>query len=318
MRTVLLCLLLSFSAQAADIVTQTKQMTLSGDWDGAIARLEPAIAGAKGDPVREAALRTELGRVLADRNFFHQSDPESARRTLESALSAAQRAHYRPAIADAIQYLGQLYFAEAFHTQDWRKPRALFLRAISLRRGLKDQSGLAQSYFYLGLTYEQQTPARKDLALRHYRHSLALSTAIGDKVLQSYAYRHIGGLREEAGDLDGALRDIDRSIQLRREGGFAVGLPYAMLQKADFLVQHYARRGESIDLLEHAVDLAEAAHSTRALSEVQLALGRLQMEKGDHAEAASFLECALDHAQDFGDPEAIRTIEQYLTNARLK
>jgi tetratricopeptide (TPR) repeat protein len=175
---------------------------------------------------------------------------------------------------------------------------------------------LAESYFYLGLTCEQQK--QPGTAMRHYRHSLALSNEIDDKVLQSYAHRHIGGLEEEQGRLDDAFANISKSLELREQAGFTVAVPYALMQKAEFIAKHYGQRDQAIALLEQAIDGAESAHSTRALSDAQSSLARLQMEKGEPREAVSFLECALDNAREFGDPDAVSQTEKQLAESRRK
>jgi tetratricopeptide (TPR) repeat protein len=317
MMRILFCVLFTLSAYASDanLIAETRKMTLAGDWDEAISKLQPALQAAvrRHDIVGEAVIRVELGRVLADRNFFHKADAPRAQSALQIALRVAQSAGHKQSIADATQYLGQLHYAEAFNTGNWQKPRAYFLRAISLRQKVGDQHGLAQSYFYLGLTYEQQKqPAT---AMRYYQQSLALSNSIGDKVLQSYAHRHIGGLKEEQGQLDEAFRDISQSLELRRQGGFTVGVPYELIQKAEFISEHYGKRGEAIALLEEAIDTAEKFHSTRALSAAQSSLASLQLAEHNGPDAVSFLECALDNAREFGDPETVSQTEKLLKQA---
>jgi tetratricopeptide (TPR) repeat protein len=297
------------------LVVESRQLTLRGDWDVAIGRLEPAIQGAveRRDRVEEAILRTELARVLADRNFFRQADPARAREAVDRALRAARAAQHDASIASATQALGQLHYSAAFRTKDWKTPRDIFKRVIAMRTKLGDRRGLAQSYFSLGLTYEQDLEPKQ--AEVWYRKSLALAEAIGDPVQQSYAHRHIGGLHEERGELDLALHHISREVALRREGGFAVGVPYALMQLADFVDQRQGRRDEAIKLLEEAIDLAEQAHSTRALSAAQSSLAKLQMANHNAPLAVSFLRCALDNARAYGDGDAVRETEKALESA---
>jgi len=310
----LLCLVLVISAQASDanLVRESTKMTLRGDWDAAAAIIQPALEDAvrRHDGVQEAILRTELGRVLAERNFFRRADAAHAQNTLLEALHVAQSVGHQQSIADATQYLGQLHYAEAFRTEDWEKPRSYFRRAVSLRRKIHDRSGLAQSYFYLGLTYEQQK--HPETAMRYYRQSLALSDAIGDKVLQSYAHRHIGGLDEERGRWDHAYRHISQSLELRQQAGFMVGVPFELIQKAEFIFDHYGQREQATALLEEAIDTAEKFHSTRALSAAQTSLAKLQLAENHVPDAVSFLQCALDNAREFGDPEAVAETEKLL------
>lgn len=314
--SLLLALPAAPSTSTPALVTETTAMTLRGDWDAAVARLEPAIqaATARRDRNDEAVLRTELGRVLADRNFFHQADPVRAREALQQALRVARAARHQASVADVTQYLGQLVYSESFRTGNWQAPRAYFRRAIDLRSRIGDRRALAQSYFYLGLTYEQDLqPVRAE---RWYRRSLALAEATGDKVQQSYAHRHIGGLHDERHELEAAHYHIAQSVALRREGGFSVGVPYALLHLSDFVLRQQGRRDEAIRLVEEAIDLAERAHSTRALSAAQSALAELELAD-DHAPlAVSYLSCALDNARAYGDPIVVRDTEQKLQRAR--
>src|SRR5262249_21102422 len=174
--------------------------------------------------------------------------------------------------ADAVQCLGQHEYSKAFATRNWQAPRGRFLEVIEARERLGDLRGLAESHFYLGLTYEQD--GQPELAMQNYRKSLSLSEQIGDPVLQSYAHRHIGGLQEEQGELDMAERSISRSLALRRQSGFTVGVPFALLQMADFVERHRGGEQQAIPFLEEAVDVAERSHSTRALSAARLELAR--------------------------------------------
>jgi tetratricopeptide (TPR) repeat protein len=303
-------------APAPDLVSESSQLTLRGDWDLAIERLEPAIqaAVARRDRVNEAILRAELGRVLADRNFFKQSDPARARQALDLALRVARAAHHAPSIANATMAIGQLHFSAARRTNDWKTPRGYFRRVIAMREKLGDQRGLAQAYFYLGLTYEQDSQSKASEPF--YRKALAYGEAAGDPVQQSYAHRHIGGLHDERGEYDLALTHISRQVELRRTGGFAVGVPYALMQLADFVDQRQGRRDEAIKLLEEAIDLAEQAHSPRALSAAQSSLAKLQLANHNAPLAVSFLRCALDNARAYGDGADVREMEQALESAQ--
>src|SRR5262249_31707170 len=161
--------------EPAEALGLSRRMTLSGGWEAAIALLRKEIARASSASSQrsEAALRVELGRVLADKNFFRRTDPDASHKALEDALRFSRQIGDARSEADAVQYLGQLEYSKAFATRNWQAPRGRFLEVIEARERLGDLRGLAESHFYLGLTYEQD--GQPELAMQNYRKSLSLS-----------------------------------------------------------------------------------------------------------------------------------------------
>ncbi len=299
---------------ASAIVSASRRMTLEGRWEEAATTLTAAIdrATKEGDRKREAALRVELLRVLHDRSSYHRRDPEAVAQALAAAEAAARNAGDPKIDADLAQYAGQIRYSEAFSNGDWRTPRGFFVHALEGRKRAGDRRGEAESLFYLGLTYEQageKAPARE-----RYEASLAISEKLKDPSLQSFAHRHIGGLLEEEGRLDAAYGHIARSVALRREARFLALLPFALIQQADFVAQHRGERAKAVALLDEAIDVAEDAHSTRALSAARLSLAKLLSETGQAGEALSVAQCGLRAARDFGDREGIADAEKQVAD----
>ena len=292
-------------SETAALLKQTRAMTLAGRWDEALSALDAAgTAAAKGATRAQAALRTERGRVLMDRSFFHRKDPAPAREALEDGLRLAQAARDDGTAAAASQGLGQLDYNEAFESKDWRKPRAAFESVLAVRERIGDRRGTSETLFYLGLTYEQD--GQPGSALERYEKSLAIAEEIGDPVQQSYARRHIAGIQEERGELSAAEKNIAAEIELRRRGGFAVGLPFALLQQADFLAAHGGDPKEGARLLEAAIASAEKCGSTRALSAARAELSRRAAAEGDSRRAFTLAEQALQAARAYGGASEIR------------
>ncbi len=305
-------------SSATALVEQSQALTRSGRWDDAAAMLNGNIASARrtGDRKAEAALAVELGRVLLDRNAYHRRNPSAALAALDTALAVARESGEPQSEADAIQYLGQFHYGDAFATNDWETPRSFFLQALRKRERLGDRRGLAESYFYLGLTFEQE--GRPEPAMDCYEKSLALSEEIGDRALQSYAHRHIGGIEEERGELEAAEGDISCSLELRRAAGFSVLVPFALLQKADFVAGHRGDDEEAARLLGEAIDVAEASRSTRALAAARIELARVYLKGNDARRALSYARCARESARRFGDPEELKSIEEQLAEIQRR
>jgi hypothetical protein len=100
------------------------------------------------------------------------------------------------------------------------------------------------------------------------------------------------------------------SLELRRQTGALVVLPFAMLQKADFLERRRGRRDEARRLVEEAIDAAEAGRSPRALAAARLELSRMLEESGSRKRALRYAGCARDAAVAFGDAADIRRAEE--------
>jgi tetratricopeptide (TPR) repeat protein len=304
------------TADTDRVIEQSRLLTLRGEWDRAADLLLQQISTASQQSGRVARLRTEYARVSMDRNFFHAQDREAASRAIRRAERAAKAAHDRQSLTDLLQYRGQILFSEAFSTGDFEAARLIFLEARAARQQLGDKRGLAETDFYIGVSFEQQ---KKPIdAEAYYRRSLALAMETGDRVMQSYAHRHLGGLDEEAGRLDSAYEHIQRSLALRREAGFKVGVPFAMLQLADFLARHKGEPEIAITLTEAAMDLAESSHSSRARFFAQLGLSRLELDRKRLQAAASHAERAVEAARRFGEPGDLKLAQKQLAEIMTK
>jgi tetratricopeptide (TPR) repeat protein len=285
-------------------------MTLEGRWDAALAALGAANTR---DRRASAAIRTERGRVLMDRSFFHRRDPAPARAALEEGRRLANAAGDDATAAAADQGLGQLDYNDAFETKDWKKPRAAFEDVLAARQKVGDRRGVAETLFYLGLTYEQD--GQPGPAFERYEKSLAISEEVEDLVQQSYARRHMAGIQEEREELSAAEKNIAAEIELRRRGGFAVGVPFALLQQVDFLSAHGGGAKEADRLLDEAVSLAGKCGSTRALFAAQAEQSRRAAAAGDSQRAFKLAERALEAARAYGGASEIREAQALVGDA---
>jgi tetratricopeptide (TPR) repeat protein len=118
--------------------------------------------------------------------------------------------------------------------------------------------------------------------------------------------------------LESAFQHISQSLELRRQTGFTVAVPYALIQKAEFIAQHYGQEAQAVTLLEEGIDIAEQARSTRALSSAQMSLANLQLARNNISDAISFLECALENARKFGDQKTVVEAEKQLAAAHQR
>jgi len=316
--TLLLALVVFAAAASLEteaIRDQARTLTLAGRWTEALKVLDAAKAKAPpGDTAALAFIATEKGRVLADSNFFHRDDPGPARAALEEGERLARTAGDELVLSEARMQLARIDYAAAFETKDWKKPRAAFESVLAVREKLGDARGISETLFYLGLTYEQD--GQPDPAFERYTKSLAIAEKERNIILESYVRRHMAGIQEERGELDAARRNIDLEVELRRKGGFLVGVPFALRHKADFVAAHGPGKAEAVKILQEAASMAEKCGSTRALYLVRTDLSRLALESGDARKALTYAEQAVATAKQFGAPSAVAEAEKHLAAAR--
>ena len=295
---------------------QTGKLTLAGRWDEALALIAAPIdqAAAAGDVKTRGVLTVERGRILMDSNFYRKNDPGPARRALAEGLAYSRGAGAQISMADAAQYMAQLDYADSFETKKWDRVRLSLQRVLEVREKIGDKRGISETQFYIGLTYEQE--GKPDPAIESYKKSLAISEELGDLVLQSYARRHIGGIQEERGELGEAEKNIESEIDLRRRGGFLVGIPFALRQKADFVAAHGAGKAAAMKILEEAIAEAGKCNSVRGLYLSRVDLSRLALETGNAPRAVQLAEQAVATAQAFGAPSAVAEAEKQLAAAK--
>jgi len=139
----------------------------------------------------------------------------------------------------------------------------LFERAAELYRRLGDIRGEAEAVFWIGIVH-QVVHGDSERGLPFFERSYDLALRAGDNLTLSYAARHIGFARGEAGDLPAAREKLEESLHLRRELDFKPGVAAALLALAE-LARRDNRPADARTLLEEAdaVALASDAHGIR-------------------------------------------------------
>lgn len=133
---------------------------------------------------------------------------------------------------------------------------ALFERAAELYRRHGDSRGEGEALFWVGIVH-QVVRGESARALPMLERSYELAGQAGDKLTPSYAARHVGFARAEAGRLDEAHAKLEESVRLRREIGFLPGMAAGLLALAE-LAGRDDRRGEARALLDEADSVAVA------------------------------------------------------------
>ncbi|GAH56330.1 unnamed protein product, partial [marine sediment metagenome] len=105
-----------------------------------------------------------------------------------------------------------------------------------------------------------------DLALKYYKHSLALGESLGDEVLIGSSLLRIAwGLGAYKGEIDNALEYVEKTLAFAKEANYKVYISYGLLVKASF----YHTKGEvtrSITLYEQSLAIAKELNHKRLIS----------------------------------------------------
>jgi tetratricopeptide (TPR) repeat protein len=243
-----------------DAVTLADAWRIAGRWADALillGGLEP-IAQEYGGALR-AAQALATARVLTEQDGFGDADTLAMRTIyLDTALAVAQQIDdpvLLGAIWDARGMSLHYAYLDGGRTAEPPEELPSFERGLGYRQQAADQRGIAESLFHVGLVYGvvRQDHAQ---ALPFFRQSYDLAQALGDRIMASYAIRHIAFVQHDAGDMASARASLQESLELREQAGFipAVAMALVMLAHADAdLGQHdqaiqHLRRAQTIFL----------------------------------------------------------------------
>jgi len=124
-----------------------------------------------------------------------------------------------------------------------------FEQALAVRRELADEHGIAESLFHIGLVH-QVVRGDDETARPLFDESYRRAT---DDLTASYALRHVAFCKDAAGDPEGAERDHEEALALRRRAGWQAGIAAQLAAVAELR----ARRGDR----EGAAKLAREARA---------------------------------------------------------
>lgn len=287
--------------QLADSAIQIAEgHSLAGRLDDAanlIASLLPLAGSDEEGHVAAARLTAQLGLIRKD-----QRDYDSAVRLLVQARELAEAIGDRRTTAIAVNGLGLVEYSKILLSgrTDFGAATGLFNTALALRRELGDDRGVAESLFDLGLA--AQMSAQDGRARELFQQSYEISTRLCDRLLMSYALRHLAYLLEAEGKIDEAILLHERTLALREQVGFKRGIAGSLGALADL---HTGKQelSRAKKYLERAVTLAEELHDDVLRAGLLESLGRAQRESGEWEKALSTLQQCHALAEAAGDAE---------------
>jgi hypothetical protein len=129
---------------------------------------------------------------------------------------------------------------------------------------------------------------------------------VNDKLLQSFAIRHIAGLEGDAGKLSEAERGFRESLALREQARAYFLVPFARLTLADTVEQNHGDPTAVLKMTEQAVKEAQHSNSRRALVMGEISLSQRLQKSGQKQQALEHAQSAKVAADELGDPELVK------------
>lgn len=229
--------------------------------------------------------RLQYGQFLIHRYFLAYGADDLMPAMIQRISQEALVTQDESTIATTLYLTGQSLYYQTLFTggSDYTAARDNLERSAALREKIGDGYGLAETVFYIGVTYDRANPDER--AKQHYQRALALGEQYGNAWSASEAMRHLTDHTEGEQRLRYALR----SLELREEMRFKRALPPAQLLVSDI----YLERGElaqALDYCQQAERLAAEMGLRVYLMDALLTRGEIAYQQGQRAEARDSFE----------------------------
>jgi tetratricopeptide (TPR) repeat protein len=209
---------------------------LQGEWRDAhtlLKGLQPVAA--RLDATAAVQVWVQLGRVLMDEGLFGDANTTAeCREALQQALTLAESVDNPPLLGDVYDALGtslHMEYLQGDRSQEPENEMSHFEQGLALRRQGGTAVQIAESLFHVGLVYDVVRKESEQAAVYHQQ-AYDLAMEAGDKIIASYAIRHLGFTRWEADDKEGTAEALQESWRLRQEAGFVPGAAFALISLA--------------------------------------------------------------------------------------
>lgn len=244
----------------------------------------------------QAKLWADLGKLQAHHSFFNNSNFDDAIETLNKAQQFGEASGRQDMVAQAMQWRGFVLNSRVFHGGEGSYEDALpdSEQALQMREDLEDFRGLAESLVYTAIIYERLQQTEKAKAC--YERSLGLSQQHEFPAEESYALRHLAFMRQNEGDLEGALDYFQQSLELREALEMKMNLPLSYMAVGHVLFE-LKQFGEARDILTQTLASAEEMDMPRVASIAHYLLGEVNASTEQFDEAVECLEKSLNISQ---------------------
>ena len=228
------------------------------------------------------------------------SQPREARSLAEQALVVCRNVKPVPAPTEA-RLLGILAGAHAAN-REWDQAVAAYEEAIHVGDTVFDLRRVARMYGGLGTAYHEV--GEVEIATRYTMRSVALLEVLRDRVAQARAENNLALVLMARGDLEGARRHLDRSLELCDEADLEFGRSGVLLSLCELSVQE-GDVDHALELAEQALALAQRLDEGTSVAEAHVWLGRIADTRAEHVKVDQEFEAAIEGFETLGKPERL-------------
>ncbi|MEM7116794.1 MAG: hypothetical protein AAF614_30460 [Chloroflexota bacterium] len=261
------------------VFSLTETWRLQGRWQDVQTLLHGLQPVAKAIGVAaQARVWLKLGLVMSDEGMFAGRDTWEARqRALQQALTLAKGANEPPLLGDVHDALGMSIHGHYLAgDRSAEPPDELdhFETGLRLRRQGGTAVQVAESLFHVGLVYDV---IRRDYdqAAVYHQQAYDMATEVGEKVIASYAIRHLGFAHMAAKAYMSAKDALEESLRLREEAGFVPGAAFSIIALAHWYMTNDDKTA-ALAKLKQAREMLVALGATSRVEWVERHIASLQ------------------------------------------
>jgi tetratricopeptide (TPR) repeat protein len=274
-------------------------LTLTGQWDQAIHLLQSLLEMA--DQANDKGKSGARVRILLGDLLWRRGNHEEALELLQEAKRLAEKALDDRTLGDALYYLGDLYYIEAFymHRRDRAEPLEYHDKALALRKKADDKPGITHSLSRLGTIYEQT--GKPDQALEYHNEAIRIANEIGYDQGLDRPITHLGAFHYRQGEFETALECFWKTLDIIQQTGDQASLVFALGSVGDTLCQIDKDYVDvALQLCAHALTIAENMDFKLGLCRTLLLVGGLYLECGEQDKAKEQFQKVAELAASIG------------------
>ena len=234
-----------------------------------------ADARAHFEAVNDGVMLAEC--IGAQATLANMTESKDAVALAEQALAVCRRLKPVPGPTEA-RILSILAAAHVANS-DWDSAVAAYEEAIEVGGSTFDLRRVARMYSGLGSAYHDLGEA--EAAARYAMRSVAVLEVLRDRVALARSENSLAVVLMARGDLDGARKHLDRSLELCDQADLEFGRGHVLLSMCELAV----REGDidrAQELAQEALELAERLEEGAGIAESHVWLGRIADRRGQH------------------------------------
>ena len=234
-----------------------------------------ADARAHFEAVNDGVMLAEC--IGAQATLANMTESKDAVALAEQALAVCRRLKPVPGPTEAriLSILAAAHVANG----DWDSAVAAYEEAIEVGGSAFDLRRVARMYSGLGSAYHDLGEA--EAAARYAMRSVAVLEVLRDRVALARSENSLAVVLMARGDLDGARKHLDRSLELCDQADLEFGRGQVLLSLCELAV----REGDidrAQEVAQEALELAERLEEGAGIAESHVWLGRIADRRGQH------------------------------------